>query len=189
MWRRIDEDPPEHQQDCLVSDGKSWPVCAISDVFDGVAWWYPRPELVEAGYLPLWWMPLPRLPQRSDVMRNGFLALVALVILSVSADAGPFRRTVTTARSSTCVGGSCSSASSRTVTRGGGAQAHAEAMAASGSMVHAASHGNTYEGVGVGGSPAAALASCCNNGRAVLEEGTAQGRDGQWYACRRYSLR
>jgi hypothetical protein len=79
MWRRIDEDPPEHQQDCLVSDGKSWPVCAISDVFDGVAWHYPRPELVEAGYLPLWWMPLPRLPQRSeercetDFLRRRFL--------------------------------------------------------------------------------------------------------------------
>jgi hypothetical protein len=189
MWRRIDKDPPEHQQDCLVSDGKSWPVCAISDVFDGVKWIYPRPELVEAEYLPLWWMLLPRLPQRSDVMRNGFLAVVALVILSTSADAGPFRRTVTTTRASTCVGGSCSSASSRTVARGGDAQGHAEAMAASGSMVHAASHGNTYEGVGVGGSPAAALGACCNNGRAVLEEGTAQGRDGRWYACRRYSLR
>jgi hypothetical protein len=121
-------------------------------------------------------------------MRNGFLAVAALVILSTSADAGPFRRTVTTTRASTCTGSSCSSASSRTVTRGG-AQGHAEAMAASGSMVHAASHGATYEGVGVGGSPAAALASCCNNGRAVLEEGTAQGRDGRWYACRRYSLR
>lgn len=57
-----------------------------------------------------------------------------------------------------------------------------------GSMVHAASHPG-YEGVGVGGSPGAALASCCNNGGAVLEEGTAQGRDGRWYACRRYSLR
>jgi hypothetical protein len=56
-------------------------------------------------------------------------------------------------------------------------------------MVHAASHGATYEGVGVGGSPAAALASCCNNGGAVLEEGVSQGRDGRWYACRRYSLR
>jgi hypothetical protein len=117
------------------------------------------------------------------------MAILAVVIVSGAAHAGPFRRSVTTARSSTCVGGSCSSASSRTVTRGGGAQAHAEAMAASGSMVHAASHGATYEGVGVGGSPTAALAACCNNGRAVLEEGTAQGRDGRWYACRRFSLR
>jgi hypothetical protein len=112
MWRRIDEDPPEHQQDCLVSDGKSWPVCAISDVFDGVAWLYPRPELVEAGYLPLWWMPLPRLPQRSDVMRNGFLAVVAVMILSASAHAGPFRRP--TSRPTTCVGGACAKAAAMT---------------------------------------------------------------------------
>lgn len=124
-------------------------------------------------------------------MRNGFfaVAIFAVALASTSADAGPFRRSVTTTRASTCSGTSCSTASSRTVTRGGGAQAHAESMAASGSMVHAASHGATYEGVGVGGSPAAALASCCNNGGAVLEEGVARGRDGRWYACRRYSLR
>jgi hypothetical protein len=113
---------------------------------------------------------------------------VALSLIATSAHAGPFRRSVTTTRASTCVGGNCSSASSRTVTRGG-AQGHAEAMAASGSMVHAASHGATYEGVGVGGSPAAALGACCDNGGAVLDEGTAQGRDGRWYAVRRYSQR
>jgi hypothetical protein len=115
------------------------------------------------------------------------MAMVAVAVLSGAAQAGPFRRSVTNARSSICVGGNCSTASARTVTRG--AQAHAEAMASSGSMVHAASHGSTYEGVGVGGSPAAALASCCNNGGTVLEEGTALGRDGRWYACRRYSQR
>ena len=120
-------------------------------------------------------------------MRNGFLAVVALVILSTQAQAGPWKRSVTTTRASTCVGGSCSTASTRTVTRG--AQSHAEAMAASGSMVHAASHSSTYEGVGVGSTPAAALGSCCNNGGAVLEEGVSQGRDGRWYACRRYSQR
>ncbi len=115
------------------------------------------------------------------------LMAMALALLSTQAHAGPFSRRVTTTRASTCSGGNCSTASTRTVTRG--AQGHAEAMAASGSMVHAASHGNTYEGVGVGGSPAAALGACCNNGGAVLEEGTALGRDGRWYACRRYSLR
>ncbi len=121
-------------------------------------------------------------------MRRIFMAM-ALALLATSADAGPWRRSVTTTRASTCSGTSCSTASTRTVTRGGGAQAHAESMAASGSMVHAASHGATYEGVGVGGSPASALAACCNNGGAVLEEGVARGRDGRWYACRRYSLR
>ena len=117
------------------------------------------------------------------------IAIVAAVVLSGAAHAGPWRRSVTTTRASTCTGGSCSSASTRTVTRGGGAQGHAEAMASTGSLVHASSHGATYEGVGVGSTPAAALASCCNNGGTVLEEGTAQGRDGRWYACRRYSLR
>jgi hypothetical protein len=115
------------------------------------------------------------------------VAIVAVAVLSGAAHAGPWKRSVTTTRASTCTGGSCSTASTRTVSRG--AQGHAEAMAASGSMVHAASHGATYEGVGVGGSPAAALGACCNNGGTVLEEGTAQGRDGRWYACRRYSLR
>ena len=127
------------------------------------------------------------LPTEVDMRR--ILMAMALALLATSADAGPFRRSVTTTRASTCSGTSCSTASTRTVTRGGGAQAHAESMAASGSMVHAASHGATYEGVGVGGSPAAALASCCNNGGAVLEEGVARGRDGRWYACRRYSVR
>jgi len=115
------------------------------------------------------------------------MAILAVAVLSASAHAGPFSRRVTTTRASSCVGGNCSTANSRTVTRG--AQAHAETMASSGSLVHAASHTGTYEGVGVGGSPAAALAACCNNGGAVLEEGTAQGRDGRWYACRRYSQR
>jgi hypothetical protein len=124
----------------------------------------------------------------TEVDMRFLMAIMAVAVLSGAADAGPFRRSVTTTRASTCTGGSCSTASTRTVTRGG-AQAHAESMAASGSMVHAASHGATYEGVGVGGSPAAALASCCNNGGAVLEEGVSQGRDGRWYACRRYSLR
>jgi hypothetical protein len=123
----------------------------------------------------------------TEVDMRFLMAVVAVAVLSGAAHAGPFRRSVTTTRASSCSGGSCSTASTRTVTRG--AQSHAEAMAASGSMVHAASHGATYEGVGVGGSPAAALASCCNNGGTVLEEGAAQGRDGRWYACRRYSLR
>lgn len=35
---------------------------------------------------------------------------VALSLLSTSADAGPFRRSVTTTRPSTCVGGACRTA-------------------------------------------------------------------------------
>lgn len=114
------------------------------------------------------------------------MAAAALVLVATAAEAGPFRRPVTRTTATACAGGSCSSV--RTVTRGGGAQAHAEAMAASGSLVHAAAHPG-YEGVGVGGTPASALAACCNNGGAVLEEGVARGRDGRWYACRRYTTR
>jgi hypothetical protein len=51
-------------------------------------------------------------------MNRFLLAMAALVIFAASAHAGPFRRTTTTTRASTCVGGNCSSASSRTVTRG-----------------------------------------------------------------------
>ena len=123
----------------------------------------------------------------TEVDMRFLMAVVAVAVLSASAQAGPWKRSVTTTRASSCSGGNCLTASTRTVTRG--AQSHAESMAASGSMVHAASHGSTYEGVGVGPTPAAALGACCNNGGAVLEEGTALGRDGRWYACRRYSLR
>lgn len=66
MWRVIADQPPVNHQDCLVSDGKSLPVCAVAMVFDRVTWSYLRPKEVEAGYSPKWWMPMPRLPQRSD---------------------------------------------------------------------------------------------------------------------------
>ena len=109
------------------------------------------------------------------------LAAVAVLVLGSVAEAGPFRRSVTTTRASTCSGGSCSTASSRTVTRGGGAQAHAEAMAASGSLVHAASHPG-YEGVGVGPTPEAAAAEACTNGGRIFDQGVAFGH-GRWWAC------
>lgn len=126
-------------------------------------------------------------------MRILIAMTTVVVVLAGQADAGPFRRraATTTTRPTTTMTGDRGTGSATVVrTSGGsGAQGHAESMAASCSMVHAASHGSTYEGVGVGGSPAAALASCCNNGGAVIEEGVAQGRDGRWYACRRYSQR
>lgn len=114
-------------------------------------------------------------------MRGIAMAVVVLVIGAATAEAGPWRRSVTTTRASTCSGGSCSTASSRTVTRGGGAQAHAEAMAASGSLVHASSHPG-YEGVGVGGTPEAAVRACCTNGGQVIDQGVAYGH-GRWFAC------
>jgi len=126
-------------------------------------------------------------------MRILIAITTVLVVLASPAHAGPFRRrsATTTTRPTTTTTSTGSTGSMATVRMPTdcGAQGHADSMAAACSMVHAASHGSTYEGVGVGSSPAAALASCCNNGGAVLEEGTAQGRDGRWYACRRYSQR
>lgn len=122
---------------------------------------------------------------------NRFLLVLALVVIGSEASAGPFRRNVTRASATSCTADGCGNSTTtkvRSVTRGSGAQAHAESMASRGVLVHASSHGATYEGIGVGSSPEAALRSCCNNGGTILEEGTAYGH-GRWYACRRYSLR
>ena len=109
-------------------------------------------------------------------------ALATVALLATDASAGPFRRvTRTHATASACEGGNCSSASVRTVTRGGGAQAHAEAMAASGRRFHASGLG-CYEGVGSGPSPESAVGACCTNGRGVIDQGVAYGH-GQWFAC------
>ena len=124
-----------------------------------------------------------------------FMAVLAALVLAATcgdANAGPFgRRTVTTTRASSCESGACGSSSSasrtRTVTRGhtGSAQGVAEICASEGRCAH---HGGNsgYEGVGGGPTPEAALRACCNNGGAVVDQGVAQGRDGRWYACRRY---
>jgi hypothetical protein len=46
-----------------------------------------------------------------------------------------------------------------------------------------------YEGTGMGSTPEQALRNCCysNSGMAVVDQGVAQGSDGKWYACKRYS--
>jgi len=126
-------------------------------------------------------------------MRIAILTVATLAMISGAAEAGPFRRPVTRTATSTCTSDGCGATSvekSRSVTRGhtASAQGVAELQAAEGSCRH---HGGNsgYEGVGVGGSPDAALGACCTNGRAVIDQGVAQGRDGRWYACRRYSLR
>lgn len=130
-------------------------------------------------------------------MRFSTLTLVAVAIVSAlladDAKAGPFRRrAVATSTTTTCTSDGCgtvsSTTSNRTVLRGSNAtaQAVAELQAANGAMAHHG--GNTsFEGVGCGGSPEAALNACCNNGRPVVDQGVAQGRDGRWYACKRYA--
>lgn len=119
--------------------------------------------------------------------------ILAMAILAVdaAAQAGPFRRSVSTTTATTCTSGSCGTTTSversRTVVRGTGtAQGVAEIQAAEGRRAH---HGGNvgYEGVGSGPTPEAALRACCSNGGAVIDQGVALGRDGRWYACRRYA--
>jgi len=118
-------------------------------------------------------------------MRSVLFLLAALAFLTSSAEAGPFRRSVTKTTASACVGGQCNTASVRTVERGprGGvsAQAHAEAMASRGRLWHTPAD-SVFEGVGEGPTETAALAKCCTNGGEVIDQGVAYGH-GRWFAC------
>lgn len=123
------------------------------------------------------------------------MTVAALLLVEAdSAQAGPWRRTVVRSSTQTCTSGDCGSSSSsersRTVVRGSTATAQgvAELQAAAGSVGH---HGGNrgFEGVGCGSTPESALASCCNNGAAVIDQGVARGADGRWYACKRYGSR
>jgi hypothetical protein len=67
------------------------------------------------------------------------------------------------------------------------AQGVAEIQARQGRVGH---HGGNsgYEGCGSGPTPESALANCCysRNGWPVVDQGTARGANGQWFACKRY---
>ena len=114
------------------------------------------------------------------------LTVAALVICGSVAEAGPFGRYRST--TTTCTSDGCGTTTSRTTVRGSTSTAAGVAaiQAAEGRMGHHG--GNTgYEGVGSGPTPEAALRNCCSNGRPVIDQGVALGRDGRWYACRRYA--
>lgn len=68
------------------------------------------------------------------------------------------------------------------------AQGVAEMMASRGVMQHFGNPTGGYEGVGMGSTPEAALGRCCysNSGMRVVDQGVACGRNGRWYACKRY---
>ena len=128
------------------------------------------------------------------MIRLMFLAAaIVATILSGSASAGPFRRSVTRTTSTVCESDGCGATSTettRSVTRGrtSSAQGVAELQAQSGACRHYGGN-ESYEGVGCGPTPESALSACCTNGRAIIDQGVARGRDGRWYACRRYSPR
>ncbi len=125
-------------------------------------------------------------------MKTRWIACVVVAMaICETAEAGPFRsrsRSTTTTCTADGCGVTTSSSTTRSVTRGSTSTAAGVAaiQAAEGRMAH---HGGNagYEGVGSGPTPEAALANCCSNGRPVIDQGVALGRDGRWYACKRYS--
>ena len=68
------------------------------------------------------------------------------------------------------------------------AQGVAEMMASRGTVGHFGGN-SSYEGCGSGFSQQQAYGNCCfaNSGMTTVDVGYAQGKDGRWYCCRRYS--
>jgi hypothetical protein len=119
-------------------------------------------------------------------MFNKILVVLAVFVISVSAEAGPlgmFGRKYSNNNGD-------NTTYNRPVAQAflGSAQGAANFMAQTLRMGH---HGNPtggYEGVGMGGSPQAAIQNCCYYGRRPLRDsGVAQGSNGMWYACCRYN--
>jgi len=123
--------------------------------------------------------------------RQIVFAMVALAICT-TAQAGPFsRRYVSRSSETVCTTDGCggsTTATTHSVVRGSTTTA-AGVAAIQAEQCRLGHHGGNvgYEGVGSGPTPEAALANCCNNGGRVIDQGVARGRDGWWYACRRYS--
>ena len=105
-------------------------------------------------------------------------AMVAAVVVIVAepAQAWPRSRRGGSSYSSAPAGGDTSTA-----------QGVAEIQARLGRVGHFGGN-RGYEGCGSGSTPEAALRNCCysNSGMAVIDQGVAQGRGGQWFACKRY---
>lgn len=114
------------------------------------------------------------------------LMVLLLLIVATPAEAAPrWRRQSTPTYSAPAqrVEGYTSSYGGDT----GSAQGVAEMMASHGVMKHFGGNSG-YEGVGMGSTPEEALGNCCysRNGWAVVDQGVACGRNGKWYACKRY---
>ena len=109
-------------------------------------------------------------------------AVILVLALAATAEAGPFRRR---AASSPCGPGGCSVGADTS-----SAQGVAEAMARSRSTRHFGGNAGR-EGVGIGMTRDQAIRNCCyhpENGRRdpkieIRDVGAARGGDGRWYAC------
>lgn len=115
--------------------------------------------------------------------------LTALLVLFAAStvEAAPRWRRPSYAPSSPRVTSYTASPMSYTSGHTGSAQGVAEMMASRGVMQHFGGNSG-YEGVGMGSTPEQALANCCysRSGMAVVDQGVACGRNGKWYACKRY---
>lgn len=123
--------------------------------------------------------------------RFGFLALIAVLCASTAEAAPRWRRrpTYNSAPVQSSQPVAAYTALTEPVSGGhtGSAQGVAEMMASRGVMGHFGGNSG-YEGVGMGSTPEEALSRCCysNSGMAVVDQGVACGRNGRWYACKRY---
>lgn len=117
------------------------------------------------------------------------LLVVVLVLAASSAEAAPRWRRSSTYTPAPMPRVASYTSSSMPVHSGhtGSAQGVADLMASRGVMQHFGGNAG-YEGVGMGNSPDEALNNCCysRNGWAVVDQGVACGRNGKWYACKRY---
>lgn len=129
----------------------------------------------------------------SKICRISLVALVVVVAMQADAYAWPRRGysyapkqytmpTMSTTQSIPTVQSYTSSGSNNST-----AQGVAEMMAQRGTVGHFGGNSG-YEGCGSGSTPDAAYRNCCfaNSGMTTVDVGYAQGRNGQWFCCRRY---
>lgn len=120
--------------------------------------------------------------------------MVLLLLLSATvADAAPRRRRVNSYTPAPMPRVESYTSSSMPIYTGNGgdtgsAQGVAEMMASRGTVQHFGNPTGGYEGVGMGSSPDEALNNCCysRSGMQCVDQGVACGRNGRWYACKRY---
>lgn len=113
-------------------------------------------------------------------MKRILFAVAVLLVVTGVCEAKPRRQYASTTysyTSSTASGGVNNST----------AQGVAEAMAARNYVGHFGGNSG-YEGCGSGPTPEQAYRNCCfaNSGMNTVDVGYAQGRNGQWFCCRRY---
>lgn len=120
------------------------------------------------------------------MMRNFALALGLVAGLAMVADAGPFRRGGRVVAVS-AVAEAKPAAKPATAGNTASAQGVAVLIVETGRFRHWGGNPFAAEGIGMGPSPAAALANCCFYGRRqIADVGYAQTKTGAWVAVARY---